>query len=170
MSALRCNVADLLHHPAARRPVHLETDASPSSAGVAGSRLVDQPARRRPRARAGARRHRGPRHRPAATGRRSAAAACEPVAPRGRHAGRRALRARPVDGETYPLEGDEIDLEQLVRDTVLLDLPAAPLCRDDCAGLCPACGADRNRARCDCDTDRCPIPGGPRSLELTFDD
>lgn len=34
----------------------------------------------------------------------------------------------PIEGETYPLEGHEIDLTQLVRDTVLLDLPLAPSC------------------------------------------
>ena len=56
-----------------------------------------------------------------------------------------------IEGETYPLEGEEIDLELPVRDTVLLDLPATPLCREDCAGLCPMCGIDRNQADCDCD-------------------
>lgn len=40
---------------------------------------------------------------------------------------------RPVDGETYPIEGHEIDLEQLVRDAVLLDLPLAPHCEPACA-------------------------------------
>jgi uncharacterized protein len=39
----------------------------------------------------------------------------------------------PVDGETYPIEGHEIDLEQLARDAVLLDLPLAPRCEPDCA-------------------------------------
>jgi uncharacterized protein len=41
---------------------------------------------------------------------------------------------RPTEGETYPLEGEEIDLEPLVRDALLLDLPLAPLCRPDCPG------------------------------------
>jgi uncharacterized protein len=36
----------------------------------------------------------------------------------------------PVEGETYPIEGHEIDLEQLVRDTVVLELPLAPVCAD----------------------------------------
>lgn len=39
--------------------------------------------------------------------------------------------------DTYPLTDDTIDLEPLVRDAVLLDLPTAPLCRDDCAGPAP---------------------------------
>jgi len=38
----------------------------------------------------------------------------------------------PVDGETYPIDGHEIDLEQLVRDTVLLELPLAPHCAEPC--------------------------------------
>jgi uncharacterized protein len=42
------------------------------------------------------------------------------------------------------LEGDLIDLEPLLRDEVVLDLPFQPLCRDDCSGLCIECGADLN--------------------------
>ncbi len=38
----------------------------------------------------------------------------------------------PLDGETYPIQGHEIDLEQLVRDTVLLELPLAPHCDEPC--------------------------------------
>ena len=54
----------------------------------------------------------------------------------------------PVEGETSKLDGDRIDLEPLARETVLLELPLAPLCQDDCAGLCPECGADRNAGDC----------------------
>ena len=53
------------------------------------------------------------------------------------------------DGEeTYPIHRDEIDVEPLVRDAVLLELPLAPLCREACAGLCPVCGANRNDDDC----------------------
>lgn len=45
---------------------------------------------------------------------------------------------RPVEGETYPLDGDEVDVEPVVRDAVLLHLPLAPLCRPDCAGPVPS--------------------------------
>jgi uncharacterized protein len=55
-----------------------------------------------------------------------------------------------ADEETYPLEGDHLDLRSLVRDAVLLELPLAPLCRQDCLGLCPRCGADLNQGQCDC--------------------
>jgi uncharacterized protein len=39
------------------------------------------------------------------------------------------------------IEDDLLDLEPAVRDAVVLALPQAPLCRDDCPGLCPQCGA-----------------------------
>jgi uncharacterized protein len=38
------------------------------------------------------------------------------------------------------LEGDLMDLEPVLRDTVVLDLPLSPLCREDCPGLCSECG------------------------------
>jgi len=44
---------------------------------------------------------------------------------------------RPVEGETYPLANETIDIEQMVRDAVLLALPLAPLCADDCLGPAP---------------------------------
>lgn len=43
----------------------------------------------------------------------------------------------PEDGDFYPLEGDQVDLEPLVRDAVLLNLPVAPLCGADCRGPVP---------------------------------
>ena len=39
------------------------------------------------------------------------------------------------------VEEDLVDLEPTIRDAVVLALPQAPLCRDDCPGLCPQCGA-----------------------------
>jgi DUF177 domain-containing protein len=45
------------------------------------------------------------------------------------------------DTELPELEGDLIDLEPALRDAVVLALPLQPLCRDDCPGLCPECGA-----------------------------
>jgi uncharacterized protein len=46
--------------------------------------------------------------------------------------------------------GKEIDLSSFVIEVVALALPVKPLCREDCAGLCARCGADRNQAPCDC--------------------
>jgi uncharacterized protein len=44
---------------------------------------------------------------------------------------------RPVDGETYLLEGDVVDLAPMVREQMLLSLPLAPLCDDGCDGPDP---------------------------------
>lgn len=44
---------------------------------------------------------------------------------------------RPVDGETYRLEGDVVDLAPMVREQMLLSLPLAPLCDEDCVGPDP---------------------------------
>lgn len=45
------------------------------------------------------------------------------------------------DDETLTLEGDLFDLEPVLRDAVVLALPLQPVCREDCPGLCPECGA-----------------------------
>ena len=45
------------------------------------------------------------------------------------------------DDEIGRLVDDYIDLEPLLRDAVVLALPLAPVCREDCPGLCPDCGA-----------------------------
>jgi uncharacterized protein len=66
------------------------------------------------------------------------------------------------EDETYPLTGDTLDLAPLARDAVLLGLPPAPLCRADCAGLCPTCGADLNAGPCECP----PAAADPRWLAL----
>ena len=50
---------------------------------------------------------------------------------------REIFQHHPVDGETYPLSDDQVDLEPMIRETVLLNLPVAPLCREDCAGPDP---------------------------------
>jgi uncharacterized protein len=42
--------------------------------------------------------------------------------------------------EFYYLDGDLLDLEPALRDTVVLALPMSPLCREDCPGLCVECG------------------------------
>jgi uncharacterized protein len=44
------------------------------------------------------------------------------------------------EDEVGRLQGDLVDLEPALRDAVVLALPANPLCRDDCPGLCPECG------------------------------
>jgi uncharacterized protein len=48
--------------------------------------------------------------------------------------------ATSEEDEVRRVEGDFLDLEPLMRDTVVLSLPLAPVCTDDCAGLCVDCG------------------------------
>jgi uncharacterized protein len=50
--------------------------------------------------------------------------------------------------EGYRIQGDHALLEPIVRDAVMLAMPLNPLCREDCKGLCPVCGADRNVTDC----------------------
>lgn len=49
--------------------------------------------------------------------------------------------AETDEDEQYELDGDLMDLEEVVRDAVVTALPFQPVCRDDCPGLCSECGA-----------------------------
>jgi uncharacterized protein len=49
-------------------------------------------------------------------------------------------------------DGETIDVDELVREQLLLALPARALCGDECKGLCPVCGSDRNSNPCDCES------------------
>ncbi len=66
-------------------------------------------------------------------------------------------RREPEDEDDpgYELEDDltSLDLSTLARDALLVDLPIKLLCSDDCLGLCPTCGADRNEGDCGHDGD-----------------
>jgi uncharacterized protein len=74
---------------------------------------------------------------------------------------------RPIDGElrgpvhelyqrevtaddAFPIVGEQLDLREMVREVLLIDAPVVPLCRPDCAGLCPTCGVDLNETACAC--------------------
>jgi uncharacterized protein len=50
-------------------------------------------------------------------------------------------------------DGEGIELDDLVREELLLALPVNVLCREDCQGLCPVCGIDRNLRNCQCESD-----------------
>jgi uncharacterized protein len=47
-------------------------------------------------------------------------------------------------------EGSEIDLTPLMTEQILLALPTRPLCGEECRGLCPQCGSNRNSGQCAC--------------------
>jgi uncharacterized protein len=53
---------------------------------------------------------------------------------------------------------DSLALEDVLREQVLLALPVRTLCKPDCKGLCPRCGANRNLQACNCETG----PSDPR--------
>lgn len=55
------------------------------------------------------------------------------------------------DIETGWFRGREIDLGPFLLEVVTLAVPVQPLCREDCRGLCPCCGADRNETACGCE-------------------
>jgi uncharacterized protein len=58
------------------------------------------------------------------------------------------LNARDLDVSVF--EGDKIDLTELVREQILLNLPEQVFCKEDCKGLCEKCGANRNLIDCKC--------------------
>jgi uncharacterized protein len=55
------------------------------------------------------------------------------------------------DLDVFPYEDDWVDLEPLFREEFVLAIPYAPLCREDCKGLCPQCGTDLNSGTCTCE-------------------
>lgn len=58
--------------------------------------------------------------------------------------------AEEDDVVLIPKDEWEIDLRPVVREEWLLSVPSFALCREDCLGLCPSCGVDRNRETCNC--------------------
>ena len=58
--------------------------------------------------------------------------------------------------------GDVLDLKEYLRQSFLISQPLKILCRDDCKGLCPGCGVDRNKKECGCNQEM----GDPRLRSL----
>jgi uncharacterized protein len=67
------------------------------------------------------------------------------------------------------LEGEVLDVQAWARDALALSLPAKLLCRPDCAGLCPSCGADLNTAGPDHRHEPEPDPRWAKLSEIRFD-
>lgn len=67
-----------------------------------------------------------------------------------------------TDPDAFEIVGEQLDLRPVVRELALLDAPSTPLCRADCAGLCPSCGINRNDHECEC----APPPPDPRWAAL----
>jgi len=49
-------------------------------------------------------------------------------------------------------DGEALDVDEIVKEQVLLAVPTRMLCREDCKGICPECGTDRNTGDCSCAT------------------
>lgn len=133
MSALRIDVADLLAHPGARRelslteqledlagssarvvgPVHLELSLERISEGIVARGLITAPWQA------------------------ECSLCLNEVSESLEVHVDELFEPTPVDGETYPIEGHEVDLEQLVRDAVVLELPLAPHCDPPCVSALP---------------------------------
>jgi uncharacterized protein len=58
------------------------------------------------------------------------------------------LQEQDLDTAVY--EGDKIDLTEIVREQILLNLPEQVFCKENCRGLCEKCGANRNLIDCNC--------------------
>jgi uncharacterized protein len=95
-------------------------------------------------------RHEKPEEKPARAG--------KPAKPAGRKPAGRAEKDEDEDGEELQLADLDVHVyddfvvpfEPFIEEQLQLELPLKALCRDDCKGLCPHCGADRNAAPCTC--------------------
>jgi uncharacterized protein len=65
--------------------------------------------------------------------------------------GEREVAEEDLDTSVY--RDDQIDVNEVLREQFYLALPMKPLCREDCAGLCPQCGTNRNSGTCSCATE-----------------
>ena len=66
------------------------------------------------------------------------------------------LSAADLDLDFYT--GKVIDLENIIREQIILTMPLKPLCSEDCRGLCTRCGANLNQERCVCKTETAAGP------------
>ncbi|MFU8855614.1 MAG: DUF177 domain-containing protein [Deferrisomatales bacterium] len=69
-----------------------------------------------------------------------------------------------ADLESEAFLGDTVDLTAVVSEHFFVELQPHPVCRPECRGLCPRCGADRNATACGC-----PQGGGSRPFEILGD-
>ena len=70
------------------------------------------------------------------------------------------------DLDVFPYEDDYVDLEPLFREEFVLAIPYAPLCREDCKGLCPQCGTDLNSGTCSCEAPIDPRLAALKGLKI----
>jgi len=71
--------------------------------------------------------------------------------PLGTDAGREELSVTAAEGEVGYYQGEGLQLEDALREQVLLSLPLKVVCREECKGLCPHCGGNLNQQKCSCE-------------------
>lgn len=57
-----------------------------------------------------------------------------------------------TDLDLAVFDGEGFELDDVVKEEIILSLPGHVLCREECRGLCPDCGTDRNTGSCNCET------------------
>lgn len=62
-------------------------------------------------------------------------------------------------------QGKDLELDNFLREVIALSLPTQPVCNEECSGLCPHCGVDRNEVHCDCTE---PKPESPFAVLQTL--
>lgn len=62
----------------------------------------------------------------------------------------RGSEASDQEDDVYTCTADQIDLAEMLREHIILSTPMQPLCQEECRGLCPVCGQDRNEHTCRC--------------------
>ena len=61
------------------------------------------------------------------------------------------LELQPNELKLDAIPEDKIDLTEIAREQILLDVPQQFFCREDCQGLCQKCGTNLNTEQCDCE-------------------
>lgn len=77
------------------------------------------------------------------------------------------MKLKSFDIDKIYYNGSHIDLSLGIREVIVLFLPVAPLCEDDCRGLCPVCGANRNIIKCGCSLEKVGLftPSIPKKID-----
>ncbi len=76
------------------------------------------------------------------------------------------VEVREEDLDVFQFDGETVDLEPLLREQFVLAVPFAPLCKEDCKGLCPQCGIDLNTGTCSCEKPLDPRLAALKGLKL----
>lgn len=62
------------------------------------------------------------------------------------------IKPSETDDEVSLTDGYQLDTEDFIHNEILMNWPVKILCKEDCKGICPVCGQNRNREDCGCDT------------------